>query len=340
MSRVLVTGASGFVGGHLAQSLAERGDQVRCLVRATSNVAHLRSLPVELVHGDLAVADTRWKPILEGVDVVYHVAGKTCALRASELMEVNAQGTSRLVRACAQRTTPPLVVLMSSLAAAGPSTGDRPLRETDRPHPISNYGRSKRAGEQAAARWAGKVPLTIVRPGIVFGARNQDLRPLFRTVYWLRFHAVSGLKPTRVSLIHIEDLVEITVRAAERGVRVSAEMSDDDYRGLGYYFACDPEPPTYGELGRIIGRALGRNRVLVLPLPAPIPWLVAATNQLVAGLRGRPDTFNIDKIREANAGSWIGTAETVREQLGFQPPRSLADRMTETAQWYIERGWL
>jgi nucleoside-diphosphate-sugar epimerase len=278
--------------------------------------------------------------MVSDVDVVYHVAGLTCAFRPQQLMKVNREGTARLAQACAQRTTPPTLVLMSSLAAAGPAPADCPVQETDPPRPVSHYGRSKRAGEQAAAAWAGQVPLTIVRPGIVFGPRNRELLPIFRSVYRLGVHAVPGIRALPVSLIYVDDLVEITRRAAQHGQRVTPEQGDDDYSGQGYYFACSPEQITYGELGQMVGRALGRDRVVAVRLPAPLPWLGAAANQLVARLRGKPDTFNLDKIREARAGSWLGTAETVRQQLGFQPPRSLDDRMTETAQWYLQSGWL
>lgn len=339
MSRVLVTGASGFVGGHLVHSLVQRGDQVRCLVRPTSDVTRLKPLDVELVLGDL-LATTRWKPILADIDIVYHVAGMTCALRPDDLMRVNGEGTSQLAGACAGLTTPPTFILMSSLAAAGPTTADRPRLETDPPRPISKYGHSKRAGERAAAAWAGQVPLTIVRPGIVFGPRNRDLLPVFRSVYRLRVHAVPGMQDSQISLIHVDDLVELTLRAAGRGQRAAPETGDQDYLGQGYYFACDPEPPTYAELGRIISRALGRKRLVVLHLPAPIPWLAAAGSELAARLRRKPDMFNRDKIREARAGSWIGTSETAKQQLGFQPARNLADRMAETAQWYLQSGWL
>jgi nucleoside-diphosphate-sugar epimerase len=339
MSRALVTGASGFVGGHLAEALVRHGVSVRCLVRPTSHVSHLIPLGVELVHGDLATT-TDWTPILADVGTVYHVAGLTCALRADDLMRVNGEGTSQLAAACAQRTPPPTMVLMSSLAAAGPASDDRPLWETDKPQPISNYGRSKRAGERAAARWAGQVPLTIVRPGIVFGPRNRDLLPVFRSIYRMRMHAVPRLRDTRISLIHVEDLVEITMLAAERGERVVPESSDEDYVGKGYYFACYADPPTYAELGRIIGRSMGRPHALLLRLPTPIPWLAAAGSELVAKARGKPDTFNLDKVREARAGSWIGTSETVRRELGFQPTLSLDQRIAETAQWYLQAGWL
>ena len=339
MSRILVTGASGFVGGHLVAWLVKRGDQVRCLVRPTSRTKHLESLDVELVHGDMAKG-ADWQSVLDGVEVVYHVAGKTCALRARELNQVNAAGTYELARACARRTSPPTLLLMSSLAAAGPSRWQQPRVESERPRPISNYGRSKRAGERAAQAWADEVPLTIVRPGIVFGPYNREMLPIFRSVLRFRVHAVPGFQASRVSLIHIDDLVEITIRAAQLGARISRQNEEDEFSGTGIYFACAPEQPTYAELGRIIGRALGRRNVLLVHLPGPIPWLAAAGNQLAAILRGLPDTFNLDKMREATAGSWTGSPETVRRELDFSPPLPIGDRMSQTVRWYLDSGWL
>ena len=255
-------------------------------------------------------------------------------------MEVNCRATAQLARACADLTTPPTLLLISSLAAAGPSRGNCPRQESDPACPVSHYGRSKRAGELAAARWAGRVPLTILRPGVVFGARNREMLPIFRSIYRLGVHAVPGLRPMRVSLIHIDDLTEIAVRAVQCGQRVAGPACQDAPAGQGYYFACSPEAPTYAQLGHIVAQALGRKRVLLLHLPAPIAWLAAAVNQCGQRLRGKPDSFNLDKIRETRAGSWIGSCKTVREQLGFQPPLGLAARMTQTAQWYLQSRWL
>ena len=121
MSRTLITGASGFIGGHLAEALVRRDTEVRCLVRRTSVVSRLEQLGVELVQLDLAQPD-QLASAVSGVDVVYHLAGKTSALRKSELMQVNGEGTGRLAAACASLrlhgSQPVLLYAAPSLAAS------------------------------------------------------------------------------------------------------------------------------------------------------------------------------------------------------------------------------
>jgi nucleoside-diphosphate-sugar epimerase len=213
--------------------------------------------------------------------------------------------------------------------------------ETDRAAPISNYGRSKRAGEQAAAAAAHLVPVSVVRPGIVFGPRNRELLPIFQTIYRAGIHVVPTHWPPRISLIHHEDLVEILVRVARDGTRIRpAAHPSLASRGGGYYLVGDPEPVTYEQLGRLIADGLGCRHPLMFYFAEPLLWLAAAGNELVARLRGQPDAFNIDKIREATAGDWVTSPSALQRELDFIPPKSLARRFRETGHWYLEQGWL
>lgn len=344
MSRRLVTGATGFIGGHLVASLTAQGHAVRCLVRRSSDTTHLPAAGVELIVGDVSDAGAVQRAV-QGCDIVYHLAGKTSARHRAELYRVNEGGCEQVARACAAQKTPPLLILVSSLAAAGPCPPHRLITERDPARPVSAYGRSKYAGECATWSWADRMPLSIVRPAIVFGPRNRDMLPIFQVIQRLGVHAVPGMTPRRVSLIHQQDLLEILDRVVRVGQRVkpqqpasaAVEPSED---AAGIYFAAAPEQPTYAELGRMIARALDRSPLLVLPLPEPLIWLIAAGNQCVTHLRGRSDSLNLDKIREAVAGDWISSTDRVRDELGFQPPCSLQQRLNETARWYRTHGWV
>jgi nucleoside-diphosphate-sugar epimerase len=296
---------------------------------------------VEFVHGNLDDLDALRRAV-RGCDVTYHLAGKTSAQRRQELFHVNALGSYRVAQACASRETPPLLLMVSSLAAAGTSTRGRMQSEADLARPVSEYGRSKRAGELAALSWAKHVPLSIVRPGIVFGPGNREMLPMFQAIARWRVHAVPGFVPRRLSLIHQADLVEIISRIVSRGARVPADTNTgcSDEVGTGYYFAAAPEYPTYPELGRMIARAVRVRRTLILQLPEPFTWLAAAGNQMANRLRGRSDSFNLDKIREAFAGDWTSSAERVCHELQFKPTRSLQAQLNETADWYRKVGWL
>ena len=339
MARYLITGATGFIGGHVAERLAGDGHQLRCLVRETSSLEILGPLGAELVYGSINDLDVV-KSAVEGMDVVIHLAGMTSALRYQQMLSVNRDGSWNVARACASQARPPVLVLVSSIAAAGPVARGEVRSERDRPSPISNYGISKRAGEIAVECFADRVPTTIVRPGIVFGPRNRDFFPVFQSIANSRVHLVMGLAPPRISLIHVEDLVEILMRAVTLGRRVDP-VAGAPGRGEGYYFGVCDEYPDYARLGKILKHLLRKDgRGIPFFLPSPLSWLVGGLTQLVAALRGTSITVNLDKVREAHAPSWACSTGAVQRELDFHPAYDLACRLKQTGDWYRQQGWM
>lgn len=352
MTRVLITGATGYIGGHLVESQLAMGRQVRCLVRATSALGPLPLDRIEVVRADLTDTDSLVRAV-RGCDIVYHLAGLTSARFRAELYRTNGQGSMALALACARQSTPPRLIVVSTLAAAGTARDTGALNGSHRSQPISDYGRSKRAGELAVIRWARQVPVSIVRPGIVFGERNREMLPLFRSIARFGLHAVPGYWPRRVALIHHADLLEILDRVERVGHLIPADndiMSSHraaspshvatEQTDAGIYLAVGPEFPTYSQLGRLIAQAVGARRMLIMPIAEPIAWLAAAAHQSVNFCRGRSDCFNLDKMREAFAGNWIGSTQRIEQELGFYPPLSLAARLRQAADWYRAQGWL
>jgi nucleoside-diphosphate-sugar epimerase len=337
MSKVLVTGASGFIGGHLAELLVRQGDRVRCLVRRSSQIEGLRDLDLELVYGDVTDAEAIAAAVRD-VDVVYHVAGLTRAFRKEQFRKINEEGTANVAVACARQETPPVHIYVSSIAASGPIAKGQRRTEADPAAPVSNYGRSKLAGELAAVAHAAAVPTSIVRPGIVFGPRNLECFPIFKTIDRLGVHPVPGFRAPPLSYIQIDDLLNLLQRVAKSGARLPPTANQKP--GHGYYYATTDEHPTYADFGRMVAHALGRTKTFVFPIAMPTLYVAATVNEAIARIRRRTDPFNLDKMREANVWSWACAPTRAQTELGFQPSATLDEHLAATVAWYRQHGWL
>ena len=334
---VLVTGASGFIGRHLVQRMSECGYRVSCMVRTSSRIDELRSAGVQLITGDVARSSDIGSALeASRAGIVFHLAGLVTALRTEDFARVNTGGVEAVTRACADRANPPVLVVISSLAAAGPSVAGRPRVEGESPAPVSAYGRSKLAGEHAAAKVAARVPITIVRPPVVFGPGDRGVLEMFRPIARRGIHVVPGRGDCRLSLIYVADLVEGLLLAAEKGERLSAGGSP----GQGVYFMAAEDQPTYAELGQAMAIALGKKRATVVHVPRPLMRLAGFCGDAMGRLRRRCGWVNSDKIAEALAGSWTCSSVKARTHLGWSPAVSLAERLRETAQWYRQAGWI
>lgn len=337
---VLVTGASGFIGERLVRQLVADHCPVFCLVRGSSRTEALQSLGAHLAVGDVTDADSVTRALDQSrAATVYHLAGLVKAVRRSDFTRVNVGGVATVAAACAARTDPPTLLLVSSLAAAGPTAAGGTGVESDIPRPISHYGRSKLAGELAAATYAAATPITIVRPPIVFGPGDRAVLEIFRPIARRGVHVVPGPRGVsrRFSLIHVDDLVRGLLLATDKGERL---LSNNAPAGQGCYYLTDEAHPTYVELGDAIALALGRKPPARVHVPAMAMRIAGIVADAAATIRRRPGWISRDKITEALAPSWTCSAEKARRQLGWDVACGLADRLRETAQWYREAEWL
>lgn len=333
-----ITGVNGFVGGWLAEFLVRSGYRVTGLVRNPTASKHLSRLDMEFIRGDLNDIEVLKKAVSKAT-TVFHVAGLVRALRKQELFDVNETGARNVFEACASQDTPPNVVLVSSLAAAGPSKNTLWKAENDPLTPVSNYGKSKAAGEQVARSFASKLPISVVRPPIVYGARDTAFAEMIRPIVQIGLHPYPGALPLRrYSMVHVQDLCRALWLVSERGEYL-LPSSADDTRGKGVYFVAEPKRYGYIEIGSMIAKAAGVRYMVPSPLFDTICWVGGAINELVGRIRGKAFLVNLDKVREGSAGSWTCSAEKIGRQLAWAPQKTPQERMQETIDWYFSEGW-
>ena len=333
--RVLVTGATGFIGKQLVSGLVAKGHQVTCLARPTSKIAEIQNMGCSIVLGDTVQNTGDFRKAISQSDVVYHLAASTCAVPASDLLRTNPQGLQNVMEACATCTSPPTLVFVSSLAAVGPSFDDVAHEEAVSGNPVSYYGRSKAESEALATSFSGKVPISIIRPPIVFGPGDHAGFELFRLIDKFGCHFVPGFSERFFSVLHVEDLTDAMMSVADKGKRLL-----DGETGQGIYFVAADEKITYSTFGKLIGNALGRSRTRIIPVARPALWTAAAINEIKARMTSKPETLNLDKYREAFAGSWLCSNSKIKDELDFAPAFGLADRLRQTVDWYRRNDWL
>ncbi|MFP6674588.1 MAG: NAD-dependent epimerase/dehydratase family protein [Pirellulaceae bacterium] len=336
MHDILVTGASGFIGGHLVRELVERGTHVRCLLRPTSNAADLDDLDIDRVSGDVLHASSI-VDALDGIDTVIHLAGLTRGVDVGKLEEINCQGSHNVAAACSAMNEAPTLICVSSLAAVGPASRGGVLLESAIPRPVSAYGRSKLLGELAVRRHANRVPTTIVRPAIVFGERDLALLELMKTIKTFRVIPVIGSRAPQTSMIHVHDLVQLLCSTIERGRRVTTDPKNQE----GIYFASTDELLTLKELGQQLAKLIRPGRLtLTVPIPVFAARVVAVCSEFIAARQGVPALFNRDKVREAIAPSWACSNGAAKRELGFEPNDTLVEQLRHTVNWYRDHQWL
>lgn len=330
--RVLLTGASGFLGGHTARALSEAGYAVRVLVRPTSDRAGLAGLEVEYAVGDLSGAGLAGA--CAEMDAVVHLAALTQARSAAQFQRVNGEGTGLLAEAAAAAGVARFVYV-SSLAAHGPALrparedGEAAARDPSEPaQPVSPYGVSKAAGEVAALARAGQMRVQVLRPPVVYGPGDNGLLPFVRMARW-RVVPVMGRGGNRLSLIHARDFAESVVAL------LASAPTESPY----LHVTGPDEPQRWHELVEALARALDRP-VTVVPVPAAGFTAAALLSEAGARLTRRPPMLDRGKVTEMEQRAWVCDHAALTAATGWEPRQELEAGLRETVEWYRAHGWI
>src|ERR671916_2120247 len=313
--RVLVTGATGFVGSHVAQALVEAGYEVRFGVRASSSMRWISNLPVERVELNMTGREEDFSLAVENVDLVVHAAGITRARRAEDYHAVNAEGTQKLA-AAALGAGVRRFVLISSLAARGPDGRD---------HPESAYGRSKLEAEAHLRTLDGQMEAVILRPAAVYGPRDTDLLPLFkmaRTGFLPLPSGANVLQP-----VYAEDVARAALAAARKG------------GGSGPFPVAEAARYTWEDVVAGLERALGRN-VRAVRVPPAAFTLAGRAAEWAARAFSTVPIIDERRGRGLGARTPIRDGSGARRGVGWRAEVSLFEGLERTARWYEQSGWL
>jgi nucleoside-diphosphate-sugar epimerase len=315
---VSITGASGFVGWHLAEAFRLAGWRVRAIVRPGG----VKPVPDEVERVEAAFRAATLSAAIGESDVVVHAAGLTRALDASAF-EFNVSGTRAIVGAV--NATGARLILISSQAAMGAGTISRPTREDDVPRPLTPYGRSKLAGEDVV-RSDARTPWTIIRPTSVYGPRDRQFLPIFRLAARGIFLRVVPAA-TAFTFIYVDDLARGVVLAAA-GERASGQT----------LFLGHPDPLRADDLLRALADVFGR-RYRPWHVPDFVLRAFAWGGQL-AWRFGEEPLLDRARLTELGAEGFVCAVDRAREVLGITAAVRLPDGLARTAQWYRNQGWV
>jgi nucleoside-diphosphate-sugar epimerase len=323
--KALITGANGFIGSHLAEKLVQMGYDVSCLARNTSNLTWLDGLNVKIVRGDFSDKDSL-TDCTSNMDYVFHLAGLTKTNCSQEFYSVNTEGTRSLIET-ATANSPELkrFVYLSSLSAVGPKLNSDMTCEDQEPGPVSDYGKSKLRGEKAVMQYSDRLPVSVLRPSVVYGPRDRELFLMFK-------FARKGIMPYwgsgHTSVIYIDDMINAILLAAhnENAIGETFHISDG-----GFY--------SNDEVIDAIASSLD-VRVHKVKLPRAMLPAVGYLGDGISKLMDKKSMINRDKVKELRHSEWVCNITKAKSSLGFAPQVGIKEGIKWTADWYRIHKWL
>lgn len=324
--KVLITGASGFVGYHLVEEALKNNLEVYAAVRKSSDISHLKKLNIKFTYPDFSsVAALKKDFEANQYTYVIHAAGVTRAKNQKAYNAVNVDYTINLATAAAASPHFRKFVFISSLAALGPlHTLNGIITDNSIPHPVTSYGRSKIIAEQGLKTIAG-LNCTILRPTGVYGPRDKDIYIALKQ-FAKNFEAYIGRAPQKLSFIYVKDLAAASIKALYTGKNKAYNLSDGNFYDR--YELAD------------ITKDILRVKTYKFHLPVNFVKIIASVAEIFGSLRGKTPVLNREKLHELMATNWYCSIEEARHDMGFYPQYNLKAGLKETLAWYKANRWL
>ncbi len=331
--KVLITGASGFIGSFLVEEALRQNMKVLVGVRASSNLNFLQQPEISKIELNLSSPKelkrtfTGLNATHGGLDYVIHNAGATYARTKEEFYEINYRGTQNLVNALVACRLPlRKFIQISTLATYGP--GDEatfsPIEVDDEEKPLSSYARSKQMADQCV-RSIKEFPYLILKPTAVFGPRDRDFLRLFKVINAGFEFSLNNRQ--MISLIYVKDLTRVAIGLLGCASSQKTFLVSD---GISY---------SKGDLPNAIREVLNK-RTVKINTPLNLFQAIVKVNEGLHALTGRLPFLHSEKLQEMAATNWLCNSASVWKEIGRAPKYSLKEAVCETARWYKQNGWL
>lgn len=328
---ILITGATGFIGGFIVDEALNRGMQVWVAVRPTSSRKYLTDPRIQFLELNLGNKE-QMKERMGNLkfDYVVHAAGATKCLHAEDFFRSNTDGTKNLVQALIELQMPlKRFVFVSSLSVYGPVAEEQPYRKiclNDKPQPNTAYGRSKLAAEQYIESLSS-LPYVILQPTGVYGPRERDYFMMAKSIKSHTDFSV-GYKPQDLTFVYVLDVVQAIFLAL------------DCQKTGGKYMLSDGEVYSSRTFSDLIHRELGKPWLLRIKAPIWLLRIITFCGEYIGRMTGKISALNNDKYNIMKQRNWRCDINPAKKDLGYKPKYQLDEGVRLTIKWYKENGWL
>ena len=338
--KILITGASGFIGSFIVEEALKRDFEVWAAVRRSSSKQFLQDGRIHLIELDLNSKERLTEQMKDcRFDYVVHAAGVTKCLNKADFHRINTEGTQHLVEALmALRMPLKRFVYLSSLSIMGAIREQQPyeeIRESDTPRPNTAYGKSKleaerwleQLNEELKLKHEEPFPYVILRPTGVYGPRERDYFMMAKSIKAHTDFAV-GYRQQDITFVYVEDVVQAVFLAIEKGQTGRK------------YFLSDGEVYQSSTFSNLIHRELGSPWWIRITAPLWLLRIITFCGEYVGHLTGKVTALNNDKYNIMRQRNWRCDIEPARRELGYEPKVKLEEGVKRSIAWYRENGWL
>ncbi|MBR2115091.1 MAG: NAD(P)-dependent oxidoreductase [Prevotella sp.] len=329
--KILITGASGFIGSFIVEEALRRGFETWAAVRGSSSRQFLTDERIHFIELNLSSEEQLCEQLKDHqFDYVVHAAGVTKCLKKTDFHRINTEGTQNLVRVLlALQMRIKRFVYISSLSIMGAIREQQPyteILESDEAKPNTAYGKSKLEAE----KWLATVkdlPYVVLRPTGVYGPRERDYFMMAKSIKSHTDFAV-GYKQQDITFVYVTDVVQAVFLACEKGVTGRK------------YFLSDGEVYQSSTFSNLIRKELGNPWWIRITAPIWVLRVVTFVGEYVGRLTGKVTALNNDKYNIMRQRNWRCDIEPARQELGYEPQVKLEEGVRRSIKWYKDNGWL